>query len=112
MPNSIKKPAVSKGNYTALCLLKRFEESKSDTRYEPVTENESGMGIEHIKISKSDSETLDDNVSYRSDAVTAKVIQLLQNKNDRTMTLQDLTDKLVRRIQQIMLINCPGCAHS
>ncbi|KAI9288682.1 hypothetical protein BC943DRAFT_317149 [Umbelopsis sp. AD052] len=90
----IKKPAVSKGNYTALCLLKRFEKSKSDTRYEPVTELEKGTENGHIMTSKSDSESLDDSVSYRSDVVTAKIIQLLQNKNDRTMTLQDLTDKL------------------
>ncbi|KAI8580066.1 hypothetical protein K450DRAFT_239223 [Umbelopsis ramanniana AG] len=90
----IKKPAVSKGNYTALCLLKRFEGSKSDTRYEPVTELEKGTENGHVKTSKSDSESLDDNVSYRSDVVTSKVIQLLQNKSDRTMTLQDLTDKL------------------
>jgi hypothetical protein len=58
------------------------------------------MGNRHIKTSKSDSESLDDNVSYRSDVVTSKVIQLLQNKNDRTMTLQDLTDEVVRRTQQ------------
>lgn len=102
---------MSKGNYTALCLLKRFEESKSDTRYEPVTETESGIGNEHSKIFKSDVENLNDDVSYRSDAVTANVIQLLQNKNDRTMTLQDLTDKLVRRLQQRILTDCPVCTH-
>jgi hypothetical protein len=69
-----------------------------DTRYEPVTENDNRMGAGRNKISKSDSESLDDNVSYRSDVITSKLIQLLQNAKNRTMALQDLTDSLVGHI--------------
>jgi hypothetical protein len=94
--NSIKKPAVSKGNYTALCILKRFDVPKSDTPNIEVTKVEDSIGIDSCKISsKSDEENQPESISYRSDVVRSMVLQLLQKAQSNIMPLQDISVALV-----------------
>ncbi|KAJ2961555.1 hypothetical protein NQZ79_g3139 [Umbelopsis isabellina] len=86
----IKKPAVSKGNYTALCIHKRYENQwRMANSMATLTESNN----QEFKLAALHDEG-DGSAAYRSDLIHSQIIDLLKNVSDNVMSLQDITKEL------------------